>query len=97
MHPECEVIQNDFECEPAEQLGIEVDDIVIHDNDENDMKSNDNDLCPIANDPYKSAAETKHFDKGIYLDCNTLCKMEKTTTTSKLKFLFEQKKKWEIF
>lgn len=67
LHPECEAIQSDFECEPVEQLEMEVDDIVIHDSDDDDIKSNDNDLCPIANDPYKSA-ESKHFNKGI-VDC----------------------------
>lgn len=64
MHPECQAIQSDFECEPVEQLEMEVDEIVIHDSDDNDIKSDDNDLCPIANDPFK-AAEPKHFDKGI--------------------------------
>lgn len=64
MHSECEAVQSDFECGPVEQLEMEVDDIVINDSDGSDMKSNDNDLCPIANDPYKSA-ESKHFDKGI--------------------------------
>lgn len=43
---------------------MEVDEIVIHDDNDNDLKSSDNDLCPIANDPYKST-EPKHFDKGM--------------------------------
>lgn len=64
MHPECQAMQSDFECEPVEQLEMEVDEIVIHDSDDSDPKSDDNDLCPIANDPFKSA-ESKHFDKGI--------------------------------
>lgn len=63
MRSDCEAIQSNFECEPVEQLEMEVDDIVINDSDDSDIKSTDNDLCPIANDPYKSA-ESKHFDKG---------------------------------
>lgn len=83
-HPECEAIQSDFECEPVQQLEMEVDDIVIHDNidddsddDDDDLKSNDNDLCPIANDPFK-LNESKHFDKGM------LCMAFKSTFESAL-------------
>lgn len=63
LRSECEAIQSNFDCEPVEQLEMEVDDIVINDSDDSDIKSTDNDLCPIANDPYKST-ESKHFDKG---------------------------------
>lgn len=63
LHPECGVTQSDFECEPVEQLEMEVDDIVIHDSDDEELKSNDDDLCPIANDPFKPV-EPKPFDKG---------------------------------
>lgn len=63
LRSECAAIQSDFDCEPVEQLEMEVDDIVINDSDDSDIKSTDNDLCPIANDPYKSA-ESKHFDRG---------------------------------
>lgn len=52
--------QNDFECEPVEQLEMEVDDIVIHNNDDNDLKSNE---TGIVKDPFKPI-ESKHFDKG---------------------------------
>lgn len=64
LHSECKPIENDFECEPVEQHEMEVDDIVIHDNDDDGLKSDDNDLCPIANDLFKSA-ELKRFDKGM--------------------------------
>lgn len=65
MHRECETMEPDFDCEPVEPLDMEVDDIVI---DSDEIKS-DNDLCPIANDPFVEPAEPKHFDEGIHLTC----------------------------
>ncbi|XP_055313175.1 serine-rich adhesin for platelets-like isoform X2 [Sitodiplosis mosellana] len=58
----CESIPTaDFECEPVEQLSeMEVDDIVISNDDE--LKSDkENDLYPMASDPYVESMEPKHY------------------------------------
>lgn len=66
LNQECEAIPpTEFECEPVEQLAqMEVDDIVISNDDE--LKSDkENDIYPIASDPYVESIEPKHFHEGM--------------------------------
>lgn len=60
----CESIQpTDYECEQVEQLSeMEVDDITISNDDE--LKSDKDDLYPIASDPYVESIEPKHYHEG---------------------------------
>lgn len=64
MDQPCESIQqNDFECQPVEHMSeMEVDDIVNSNDDE--LKSDKDDLYPIASDPYVESIEPKHYHEG---------------------------------
>lgn len=60
MEQRGESIQASFECEPVEQLsGMEVDDIDISNDDE--LKSDkENDLYPMANNPFVESIQSKN-------------------------------------
>lgn len=63
----CETMPTEFECEPVEQLSeMEVDDIVINDDDDLKTDEKENDLYPIANDPFVETIEptTDDFIEG---------------------------------
>lgn len=68
LEERCETMPTEFDCEPVEQLSeMEVDDIVINDDDDLKMDEKENDLYPIANNPF---VETIRLENDNFIEGN---------------------------